>query len=278
MLSFIPGIDSFEEAVKREMAEGSLSGDRTKFKPDTQSFTDKYIGAGLGGYTMEQVREEVAKRQAQAIEDKYRPDATRTKLATDGTQIAAPKLGNMTESEYSAALGESEVLGNLTQQVRAAGGTDDDLAGITTAGGLRGALKKVTDREQTKAEERALQPGRDALQEEQRQFNVTTGNLASQQKSANEIARQQLQLQIDQAKSNDERYFHESKMKRLDAQEARADSKENAASQLELARMQIEMQNADRLDERQYRRELARDKRSQDLVTALASLATAFVI
>ena len=278
MLGFLPGVDSFEEAVKREMAEGSLSSDRTKFKPDTQSFTDKYIGAALGGYSMEQVREEAAKRTAAALQDKYRPDATRVQLATEGTNITAPELGNMTESEYSAALGKSEVLGNLTQQVRAAGGTDDDLAGITTASGLRGALKTVTDREKREVEDRALQPQREQLKEGARQFDATMAANTAERQASNEIARQQLQLQIDQAKSADERYFHESKMKRLDAQEARADSKEQAAAQLELARMQIDMQNADRIEERNYRREMMQQKKSQDLVTALASLATAFAI
>ena len=266
-LRFLPGIDSIDEAVDRELAQGSLNEGRTSFKPDSISLTDR-LARMLGGYNVESLFKKAAEKKAKGIEKSLIKQRTAADLATEGTNFVVPSLqSGQTAEQYAAELAKGTARGNLVNQIISDGGTDQDLKGVTSVAGLRTVQRNVAERKKAEEEAKAerlrlesLKPAREALAENKRQFNITARN------------------QIDAADKADRRYYAQLERDANDRRDARAEAKELRAMELDFKQSELAQQREIHMLNLDYKREQDKKNRRDSLVAAITNLGSAFLV
>ena len=249
MFSWLPGVGSLEDAARGE--QGNLNSTRQGFD-GKYDWGDQFRGL-LGGYTQEEVRAKAAELERARINRSLSTERTAAGMALEGTGLK----GSGTK------IGEGQTVEDFTSQ----------LLRDTTTGKLAQDYLSLEN-----AEIGDLGPNASA---------ATIRNKASQLRTSNKKAAEAKVEAKEKAaeKRSDDRYYTNLREQRLDRAEQRLATKEAAmlGHKTKLIELEIlKQRDAYEMQKYQYelahRKEQAREKRTSNLVQALAGLGAAFAI
>ena len=256
MFSWLPGVGDLESAARGE--KGNLNSTRQSFD-GKYDWGDQFRG-WLGGYTEEEVRKKAAELNRADINRSLSAERTKAGMALEGTPLKGSGTTiqeGQTVEDFTSSLTRDTATGTLAQQyLSMPGASIDDLSPTDTAATIRSKASQLTEKRRVAAEKKV------------------------DDKESAAIERQDKILD-----RQDKRYYADKREARLERAEQRLATKEAAmlghkAKLIELE--QIKQRDAYEMQKYQYelayRREQAREKRTSNLVQALAGLGAAFAI